>query len=643
MCGIAGFIDLWDSGEARALEERKLTLNRMCRIIRHRGPDDQGVMVQTGVALGMRRLSIIDLVSGNQPISGEDGSVTIVYNGEIYNFQELKPTLESRGHTFHTHSDTEAIVHAYEEFGPACLKDLRGMFAFAIWDDKARTLFVARDRAGKKPLYYTTTPKGTFVFGSELKAVLAYPDVEREINPDALDAYFTLGYVPDPLSIFRNVHKLPPGHYLTFTNRQVTVKQYWDFEFRSEETRSEDDYLEELRALLDESVRLRLISDVPLGAFLSGGIDSSTVVGLMARHMGQPVKTFSIGFHEDSYNELKFARLTAEKFGTDHHEFFVTPDICEVVDELAWHFDEPFADSSAIPTYMVSKLARDHVTVVLSGDGGDELFAGYTRYAVERKRGGFERLPKPLREGLMRPLSQRLPHATWGRNYLHNVSLDPISRYLDSVSIFTSLNRRSLYTAGFSEKLGPGGYVGGLFNELVDNVKTDDPVDRLLYLDSKTYLPGDILTKVDRMSMAVSLEARAPLVDHKLIDFVTGIPSSLKLAGLETKHLLKRAVRDLVPAEILNRPKQGFGVPIQEWINQQLRSRIRDTLSDTRTRQRGYVDSRYVDVLLDEHERGRRDHSMGLWALVMLELWHRQFLDESVSRHKESPEAQMVS
>ncbi|HLA11562.1 MAG TPA: asparagine synthase (glutamine-hydrolyzing) [Pyrinomonadaceae bacterium] len=627
MCGIAGFVDLWER-KARAVEDREAILARMCRIITHRGPDDQGVMVKTGVALGMRRLSIIDLARGHQPMSGEDGSVTIVFNGEIYNFQELKPNLEVRGHRFQTHSDTEAIVHAYEEFGPECLKDLRGMFAFAIWDENSRTLFIARDRAGKKPLYYTTTPNGTFVFGSELKALLEHPDVERQIDAEALDAYFTLGYVPDPLSIFQNIQKLPPGHYLNFKGGQVTVKQYWDFDFQSGESRSEEDYLDELGVLLDESVRLRLISDVPLGAFLSGGIDSSTVVGLMARHMGQPVKTFSIGFHEDSYNELKYARLTAEKFGTDHHEFFVTPDICEVVDELVWHFDEPFADSSAIPTYMVSKLARDHVTVVLSGDGGDELFAGYTRYAVERKRGGFERLPKPLREGLMRPLSQRLPHATWGRNYLHNVSLDPVSRYLDSVSVFTSLNRRSLYTSDFSQKLGRGGYAGSLFYGLAGKVKSNEPLDRLLYLDSKTYLPGDILTKVDRMSMAVSLEARAPLLDHKLIEFVTRIPSSLKLAGLETKHLLKRAVKDLVPPEILNRPKQGFGVPIQEWINQQLRSRIRDTLSDARTRQRGYVDSRYVEVLLDEHERGRRDHSMRLWSLVMLELWHRQFFDE---------------
>ncbi len=632
MCGIAGFIDLWEA-HPREAHDRAEILDRMCRVIRHRGPDDQGLMIKTGVALGMRRLAIIDLVTGNQPISGEDGLVTIVFNGEIYNFQEIKPKLEARGHTFQTHSDTEAIVHGYEEFGSECLQDLRGMFAFAIWDEKARTLFIARDRAGKKPLYYTTTSNGTFVFGSELKALLEHPEVPREINPEALDAYFTLGYVPDPLTIFCNIHKLPPGHYLNFKDGQTTVRQYWDFEFKPHQSQTEDDYLDQLRTLLDESVRLRLISDVPLGAFLSGGIDSSTVVALMARHMGQPVKTFSIGFHEDSYNELKYARLTAEKFGTDHHEFFVTPDICDVIDDLVWHFDEPFADSSAIPTYMVSKLARDHVTVILSGDGGDELFAGYTRYTVERKRGGFGLLPKTVREGVMRPISQRLPHAAWGRNYLHNVSLDPTARYLDSVSVFTSLNRRSLYTSDFAEKLGPGSYAAGLFDDLVENVKNDDAVDRLLYLDSKTYLPGDILTKVDRMSMAVSLEARAPLLDHKLIEFVTTVPSTLKLAGLETKHLLKRAVRDLIPAGILHRPKQGFGVPIQEWINQQLRSRIRATLSDARARQRGYIDSHYVDVLLDEHERGRRDHSMGLWSLFMLELWQRRFMDAGSSQN----------
>jgi asparagine synthase (glutamine-hydrolysing) len=629
MCGIAGFVDLWDASTTRVTEERAAILDRMCRIITHRGPDDQGVMVRAGVALGMRRLSIIDLVGGHQPMTGEDDAVTVVFNGEIYNFRELQPHLEARGHTFKTHSDTEAIVHAYEEFGAACLKNLQGMFALAIWDEKARSLFVARDRAGKKPLYYTTTPKGAFVFGSELKAVLEHPDVEREINAQALDAYFTLGYVPDPFSIFRNIHKLPPGHYLNFTSGHVQVTQYWDFDFKPDESRNESDYVDELRHLLDESVRLRLISDVPLGAFLSGGIDSSTVVALMARHMGQPVKTFSIGFHEDSYNELKYARLTAEKFGTDHHEFIVTPDICSVVDELVWHFDEPFADSSAIPTYMVSKLAREHVTVVLSGDGGDELFAGYTRYLVDRRRSAFSYVPGLVRKGVMQPLSTHLPHSTRGRNFIHNISLDPIDRYLDSVSVFTRLNKRSLYTKDFYEQVKSGNWVSNLFHQFAATVTTGQPLDRLLYLDSKTYLPGDIMTKVDRMSMAVSLEARAPLLDHKLIDFVTRIPASMKLANGETKHILKRAVSDLVPAEILNRPKQGFGVPVQEWINLQLRERMREVLTDSRTRQRDHVNPAYLEVLLNEHERGRRDHSVGLWALLMLELWHRQFVDES--------------
>jgi len=627
MCGIAGFVDRWDSGQARPVEERAAILDSMCRIIEHRGPDDQGVTLDRGVALGMRRLSIIDLAGGHQPISGEDGSVSIVYNGEIYNFHELKDRLEAAGHKFKTHCDTETVLHGYEEFGPDCLKDLRGMFAFAIWDAKKQVLFIARDRAGKKPLYYSVTRGGSLIFGSELKVLLQHPDVEREIDPKALDAYFTLGYIPDPYSIFKNVKKLPPGHYLTFSEGRLDVKQYWDFNFNPSESLREEDYLEELRFLLDESVRLRLISDVPLGAFLSGGIDSSTIVGLMARHSAQPVKTFSIGFHEDSYNELKYARMTAQKFGTDHHEFFVTPEICSVVDELAWFMDEPFADQATIPNYVVSKLAREHVKVVLSGDGGDELFAGYTRYIVAQNRASFDLIPKTLRQGLG-PLSKNLPHGTKGRNYLFNISLDPVSRYLDSVSTFTSLNRESLYTRDFRDLVGTEGYVSSLFRDLSAKVTTGEPLDRLLYIDSKTYLPGDILAKVDRTSMAVSLEARAPLLDHKLIEFVGQMPAKLKLSGLESKHLLKKAVADLVPHEILNRPKQGFGVPIQDWINRQLRSRIRESLTEPRSQQRGYVEPGYINVLLNEHERGRRDHSDGLWALFMLELWHRQFIDQ---------------
>jgi asparagine synthase (glutamine-hydrolysing) len=627
MCGIAGFIDLWDTGAARSKEERAQILEQMCRIITHRGPDDQGVMLDQGVALGMRRLSIIDLAGGHQPISGEDGTVTIVFNGEVYNFLELQPQLESLGHQFRTRSDTEAIVHAYEQFGTACVNHLRGMFAFAIWDSRNRRLFIARDRAGKKPLYYTVTSKGTLVFGSELKSLLLHPDVERELNLQALDAYLSLGYVPDPLSIFQGIRKLAPGHFLTFENGRVGISQYWDFSFEPAEARRPEDYLEELRALLDESVRIRLVSDVPLGAFLSGGIDSSTIVALMARHMNQPVKTFSIGFNEDSYDELKYARVTAKRFGTDHHEFIVTPEICDVVDKLVWHLDEPFADQAAIPNYIVAKMAREHVTVVLSGDGGDELFAGYTRYLIEHKRRSFAQLPRVVREKMMQPLSERLPHGMFGRNYLHNIALDPIDRYLDSVSLFTGLNKRLLYSRGFKEDLGGNGHLEMFFREFSGRVKTGNALDRLLYIDSKTYLPGDILAKVDRTSMAASLEARAPLLDHKLIDFVTRIPASLKLSGMETKHLFKRAVKDLIPDEILNRPKQGFGVPIQQWINHQLKARIRETLMDRQTQQRGFIDQHYVNVLLDEHERGRRDHSSALWALLMLELWLRTFVD----------------
>jgi asparagine synthase (glutamine-hydrolysing) len=644
MCGIAGFVDFWEKkrsdggagtnggAHGAVLGRRGALLKDMCDVIRHRGPDDDGFFLTDGVALGMRRLSIIDLAGGAQPISGEDGSVTIVFNGEIYNFQELRPELEKRGHVFKTHSDTETIVHAYEEYGTACANHLRGMFAFAIWDEKKREVYIARDRVGKKPLYYTVTPGQTLVFGSEIKSILEHPDVKREINLEGLDAFFTIGYIPDPLTIFKNIHKLPPGHFLTFAGGRVHTEQYWDFNFEPAESRKPEDYLEELRELLNESVRLRLISEVPLGAFLSGGVDSSTVVALMARHMNQPVKTFSIGFHEDSYNELKYARLTAKKLGTDHHEFFVTPQICDIIDDLIWHFDEPFADPSAIPTFMVSKLARDHVTVALSGDGGDELFAGYTHYVVQESRRAVSSLPRALREGVMRPLSYHLPHGAWGRNYLHNISLDPIDRYLDSLSYFTELGKRSLYTSEFARALQTTDGVARRFREYAARVKTSETLDRLLYIDGKTYLPGDILTKVDRMSMATSLEVRVPLLDHKLIDFVTKVPASLKLAGTETKHLLKLVAKDLIPAEILNRPKQGFGIPLEQWINRQLRDQIRDILSEPRTRQRGYLNYDYVDLILDEHHKGRRDHSQPLWSLLIFELWHRRYIDHSPRR-----------
>jgi asparagine synthase (glutamine-hydrolysing) len=628
MCGIAGFVE--SVGASRPRDERAALLDRMCRRIEHRGPDEQGAELLGRAAVGMRRLSIIDLAGGHQPMPGCDERVRVVFNGEIYNYKELQRDLEARGHKFRTRSDTETIVHAYEEFGDACVERLRGMFAFAVWDARSERLFAARDRAGEKPLYYTLTPQGSFVFGSELKCLLEHPEVGRETDPAALDAYLTLGYVPEPLSVFRGVRKLEAGHRLALEKGRVTTDSYWDFPVETDDPpRREEEYVEELRARLEESVRMMLVADVPLGAFLSGGVDSSTIVGLMSRATNAPVKTFSIGFREDSFDELKYARLAARHFETDHRELIVTPEVCQLVDELVRHFDEPFADQSSVPTYLVSKLAREHVKVVLSGDGGDELFAGYTRYAVEQGRAGFARLPRAVRRGLMAPLAGRLPHGARGRNFLHNVALDPAERYLDNVSTFNELGKGALYTADFRRTLSGRDPAAEIFRGHAAHANAGGGVASLLYLDAKTYLPGDILTKVDRMSMAASLEARVPLLEHELIEFVSRIPASLKMRGAESKYVFKRAVRGLVPDEILDRPKQGFGVPIGEWINRELRERIRDTFADARTRARGIVEPTYVDVLLAEHERGRRDHSNALWSLFILELWHRAYVDEA--------------
>ena len=624
MCGIAGFIEK----ESSLAAEREALLDVMCKVITHRGPDEQGTAVEGRAALGMRRLSIIDLKGGQQPIFNEDNSIFIVFNGEIYNFQELRADLLEKGYKFKTHSDTETILHAYEEYGENCVEHLRGMFAFAIWNKNDESLFLARDRVGKKPLFYSLTEKGNFIFGSELKVLLKHGEVSREIDYRAIDSYLTFGYVPEEFCIFKGVEKLLPGHSLVFKNGKVTTQKYWDFNYiKPLEIKTEAEYIEVLRGKITEAVKVRLISEVPLGAFLSGGVDSSTIVGTMAKFSEKPVKTFSIGFNEDSFNELKFARAAATHFNTEHHEFIVTPDLVEIVDELVWHFDEPFADPSSLPTFMVAKMAREYVTVALSGDGGDELFAGYTRYAIDKKRSGFNNLPGFLRNGVQSAV-EKLPHGVKGRNYLYNASLDAIDRYIDSVSHFNKLGRRSLYAEEFKTKL--DGFFGcgeTIFQEFAQSVETENPIDNLLYLDSKTYLPSDILVKVDRMTMAASLEARTPLLDHKLIEFVTNIPTELKLKGIETKYIFKKAMEGIVPHDILYREKQGFGVPINEWINLQLKDRIQDTLSDPQTTGRGYFDKKYIQILLDEHHKGRRDHSYSLWVLLMLELWHREFVD----------------
>ena len=626
MCGIAGFIS---KDRNAPVDEREILLDKMCKIITHRGPDEQGQTVSGRAALGMRRLSIIDLKSGQQPIYSQDGSKLIVFNGEIYNYRELKSDLETRGYKFKTNSDTETIIHAFDEFGAACLEKLRGMFAFAIWDSKDESLFIARDRVGKKPLYYSLTGSGEFIFGSEMKSLMTHGGISKEIEYGALDAYLTFGYVPEDHCIFRNVEKLAPGSYLIFRNGKIETEEYWDFKYEKiVEIKSEGDYVERLRELLMESVKIRLISEVPLGAFLSGGVDSSAIVGMMSQILETPVKTFSIGFNEDSFNELKYARVAAKHFKTEHHEFIVTPDLVEIVDDLVWHFDEPFADSSALPTFMVSKMARDFVTVVLSGDGGDELFAGYTRYVIDKKRAAFGKMPKFLRRGLLRPLSGALPHGFLGKNYLYNISLDPIDRYINSISRFSPMSKRSFYSHDLLAKLKSKEKLSDeIFRIIAGSVETPNPTDKLLYLDSKTYLPSDILVKVDRMSMANSLEARVPLLDHKLIEFVETIPTELKLKGLETKYIFKKALEGIVPNEILHREKQGFGVPIGEWINSKLRDRIHENLTESKTLERGYFNKSYIKTLLDEHSKNRRDHSDSLWTLWMLELWHRKFID----------------
>ncbi|HMS41492.1 MAG TPA: asparagine synthase (glutamine-hydrolyzing) [Pyrinomonadaceae bacterium] len=623
MCGIAGFISKDKNAPVR---EREILLDKMCKIITHRGPDEQGATVEGRAALGMRRLSIIDLKGGQQPIYTEDDSMFIVFNGEIYNYQELKKELKLRGHRFKTNSDTETILLAYKEFGTDCLQHLRGMFAFAIWDKSDESLFIARDRVGKKPLFYSLTNNGSFVFGSELKVLQTHGEISGEMDFSALDAYLTFGYVPEEFCIFKNVQKLAPGHFLIFKDGKITTEKYWDFRYEKPiDIKTEDEYAETLRELIKESVKIRMISEVPLGAFLSGGVDSSTIVGLMSQISASPVKTFSIGFNEDSFDELKYARIAAKHFNTEHHEFVVTPDLVETVDELVWHFDEPFADPSALPTFMVSKMARDFVTVVLSGDGGDELFAGYTRYVTDKKRSGLEKLPSAFRENLLKPLSKALPHSAKGKNYLYNVSLEATERYIDSVSYLGNLKRKSLYSREFFNNLNGGfGKAENLFGQIARQVSTGNPIDNLLYLDSKTYLVSDILTKVDRMSMATSLEARVPLLDHKLIEFVTNIPTELKLKNLETKYIFRKAISGIVPQEILNRPKQGFGVPLNEWINFQLKDRIHETLSEKKTLERGFFDTKYIKVLLDEHAKKRRDHSYSLWILYILELWQRR-------------------
>jgi asparagine synthase (glutamine-hydrolysing) len=624
MCGIAGIF----GNDADKIPDGLLPLiARMCEVIEHRGPDDAGYFIGKGIAIGMRRLSIIDLAGGRQPVANEDASVRVVFNGEIYNYQDLRHDLISRGHRFSTGSDTEVIVHLYEEEAERCVEKLRGMFAFAIYDRNRQSVLLARDRLGIKPLHYAILGD-TLIFGSEIKSILQHPDIAREPNLAAVSDFLTFGYVPDPETAFRGIRKLAAGQTLTFTGGRSTVRQYWSPEPRPIEdgATSRPQSARELLEQLKDSVGSHLVSDVPVGAFLSGGIDSSAVVSLMSCILDRPVKTFSIGFNEENYDELEYARMSARRFNTDHHEFVLTPDVCSIVEEITWHFDEPFADYSSIPTYLVSKLARDHVKVVLSGDGSDELFAGYDRYQVDSQRRAFDFVPAVVGQQILRGISRRLPHGAFGKRFLYNISLRGAERYIDSVSYFNRMDRQQLLSPQMISESAACDPERSFLSIYMGAVRGSH-LDRLLYLDTKTYLAGDILTKVDRMTMANSIEARVPFLDHKLVEAALGFPASLKLRGSTSKYVLKDALRGLLPDAVIDRPKQGFDVPMGRWLRGALRQMLSDVLMDARTRQRGYFNQTAVNGLVLEHLRGRRDHSRRLWELLTLELWHRMFVD----------------
>ncbi len=624
MCGIAGIVSSTRDSDVDAN-----SIHRMCQAIVHRGPDDEGVFVKDGAGLGMRRLSIIDLAGGHQPIFNEDETVWVVFNGEIYNFPQLRPELEARGHRFSTHTDTEVIVHLYEEMGADCVQKLRGMFALALYDSRNRSLLLARDRLGKKPLHYALCD-GKLYFGSEIKSLLAVAPHLADVDPEAILQYFYYSYIPDPQSAFRAIKKLPPGHLLQYRGGEIKVRQYWDVPgYGTSKPAGEEEIVEELERRLAEATRIRLISDVPLGALLSGGVDSSIVVALMARASARPVKTYSIGFRAKRFDESQYARLVAERFGTEHHELTVDPDFADTLSHLSGMLEEPFGDSSMLPTYYVCRMARQHVTVALSGDGGDELFAGYDRYLTSLRRRRYDRVPRWLGRWYREGLHRRLPGSTYGRNLLWNASLGRADRYLDDICFFPALHReRALFSEDFlavAERL-PDPLAQ--FHAYYDNAPAGEDISRLLYLDTKTYLAGDILTKVDRMSMANSLEVRVPMLDHEFVEWVAALPIQWKLRNGNRKYLLKKVAERLeIPAPLLHRPKQGFQLPLVDWMREELKEPLLQVLLEPRTLQRGYLKPGGIRELVGEHLSGRRNRSGQLWRLLVLEMWHRNFLE----------------
>ena len=625
MCGIAGRFN-YDPLRPVSRE----VLEAMTDAVSHRGPDAAGYHLAPGIGLGHRRLSIIDLSTGDQPLANEDGTIWTVFNGEIYNFADVRAELLSHGHRFRTGSDTEVIVHGYEQWGERCVEKFRGMFAFAVWDARARRLLLARDRVGVKPLYYAELPGRGIVFGSELKSLLEDPDVPRDWRADAIDAYLTLLYIPAPATIYKGIHKLEPGHVLVAERGTIRTSRYWDLEFTGDgDPRREEEYLEELDALLRESVALRQISDVPLGAFLSGGIDSSAVAAYMVETSARPPVTISVGFDHKRYDELEHAKRVAGHLGCEFHPRTVTPDIVSLLPKLAWHFDEPFADSSAVPTYYVSKAARELVTVALSGDGGDELWAGYARHRVENweQRARTMLGPASAAAGM---LGRALPLSVKGARALRHLGSDPGQAYAlkHAYGMFEPDAKTRLYSSDFGNSVRHADPFAA-FRDAYGRCRSTDPLDRGLYVDVHTYMVDDILTKVDRMSMAVSLEAREPLLDHRLLEFAARVPTSLKLKDGRGKYLLRKALEKKVPREILERGKQGFEAPIGEWLRGPLAPMADSLLADGRLRDRGVFNDREVTRLWTDHREGRADHRHRLWQLMMLELWFRQFIDKA--------------
>ena len=627
MCGICGVVSR--DGENPVSETLLRTMNNT---MIHRGPDDAGHFIDGTAGIAMRRLSIIDLSTGRQPITNEDDTIWIVFNGEIYNYLELRRKLIARGHQFSTHSDTEAILHAYEEYGDDCVNHLIGMFAFAIWDSNHHRLLLARDRVGIKPIYYHLS-NAHFIFGSELKAVLAHPDTPRDVNMTALSHFLTLEYVPSPHTIFNEVYKLPPGHRLIMENGRIQIEQYWNVPQIAVPT-SDAECIEHLTELIRDAVKIRLMADVPLGAFLSGGIDSSTIVSFMSEQMSTPVQTFSIGFGDPTYNELPYARMVAERYGTDHYEQFLEADIAEMSLRLVSHFDEPFGDFSIFPTFLVSQMARQYVTVTLSGDGGDELFGGYDTYVAQQMdQRYYGRLPSWIRQKAMPSLLSLIPPqpakkglVNKAKRFVEGGALPAAWQHTRWMMFMDESAKAHLFTPAVLAELGAE-TPGWLLEQYFAEASQRDLLAQQQYVDVKTYMTDDILVKVDRMSMAASLEARVPLLDHRIVEFALNLPPHLKMHKGETKVALRRVMADRLPAEVLHKPKEGFSIPLKHWLRTDLRPLMTDLLAADTVRRRGYFQPETVTRWVSEHLSKQANHSHRLWALMVFELWHQQVKD----------------